>query len=146
MDSKDKLFGQMVSHIAASHQLHYDMTKGMPMDDITPLQYEIMEFLTVKQPITLSEISECKGISMPNTSREIRKLTEKGLCEKIEDREDRRKQYIRLSTLGEEKMGMAFGHMRQLFLQQIEHVPEADLARISEALEVLGTTIFRANS
>jgi DNA-binding MarR family transcriptional regulator len=136
----------MVSHIAASHQLHYDMTKGMPIGDITPLQYEILELLTVKQPMTLSEISDCKGISMPNTSRELRKLTEKGLCEKVEDPEDRRKQYIRLSMVGEEKMGMAFGHMRQLFLQQIEHVPEADLTRISEALEVLGTTIFRANS
>lgn len=146
MDSKDKLFRQMVSHITASHQLHYDMTKGMPMEDITPLQYEIMEFLTVKQPMTLSEISECKGISMPNTSREIRKLTDKGLCEKVEDPEDRRKQYIRLSSLGQERMGMAFGHMRQLFMQQIEHVAEADLVRISEALEVLGTTIFRANS
>ncbi|MCM3629672.1 MarR family transcriptional regulator [Paenibacillus glycanilyticus] len=146
MDSKDKLFLQMVSHIAAIHQLHYDMTKGLPMEDITPQQYEILEFLSVKQPITLSEISECMGISMPNTSREIRKLAEKDLCEKIEDPEDRRKQYIRLAPAGEERMANAFGHMRQLFLQQLEHAPEEELARISEALDVLGATIFRTES
>ncbi|SFE80840.1 DNA-binding transcriptional regulator, MarR family [Paenibacillus catalpae] len=143
MVSKDTVFRQMISHIAASHQLHYDMTKDLPMDDITPLQYEILEFLSVKQPITLSEISECKGISMPNTSREIRKLTEKGLCEKTGDGEDRRKQYIRLSSLGEERMGLAFEHMRKLFLQQIEHASDEEVARISEALDVLGATIFR---
>ncbi|GLX70379.1 MarR family winged helix-turn-helix transcriptional regulator [Paenibacillus glycanilyticus] len=143
MDSKDKLFQQMVAHIAAIHQLHYDMTKGLPMEDITPLQYEILEFVTVKQPITLSEISECKGISMPNTSREIRKLTEKGLCEKVEDPEDRRKQYIRLSTVGEERMGMAFGHMKKLFMKQVDEMPEEQMSRMSEAFEVLGTTILR---
>jgi Transcriptional regulators len=144
MVSKDRVFRQMVSHIAASHQLHYDMTKGLPMEDITPLQYEILEFLSVKQPITLSEISECKGISMPNTSRELRKLTEKGLCEKIEDREDRRKQYIRLSDSGMERMAAALEHMRGLFMQRVEQVSDEDLSRIAEALDVLGATIFRA--
>lgn len=143
MVSKDDLFRQMVSHIAASHQLHYDMTKGLPMDDITPLQYELLEFLSVKQPVTLSEISECMGISMPNTSRELRKLKEKGLCGKHEDPEDRRKQYVRLSPVGEERMDIAFAHMKKLFLRQLEHVADVELVRISEALNVLSATIFR---
>ncbi|QKS48931.1 MarR family transcriptional regulator (plasmid) [Paenibacillus cellulosilyticus] len=143
MVSKEALFEQMVSLIASAHQLHYDMTKGLPMDDITPLQYEILEFLSVKQPITLSQLSECMGISMPNTSREIKKLTDKGLCEKIDDTEDRRKQYIRLSAGGEARMAESFAHMRGLFMQQVNDVSDTELAHISEAIKVLKSTLLR---
>lgn len=143
MISKDRVFGQMVGLIGSVHQLHYDLMKDMPMTDITPLQYEILEFLVVKPPQTLSQISECKGLSMPNASREIRRLTELGLCEKIEDATDRRKQYIRLSALGQERMGAAFAHMKRLFLERTEEVTDEEWARISEAIGVLAATVLR---
>ncbi|GMK37772.1 hypothetical protein PCCS19_08260 [Paenibacillus sp. CCS19] len=143
MVSKETLFEQLVSLIASSHQLHYEMTKDLPKDDITPLQYEILEFLLVKQPITLSELSECKGISLPNTSREVKKLTDKGLCEKLDDAGDRRKQYIRLSAGGEARMNEWMAHMKQLFLQKVEGAQDAELAQISEAIGVLKATLLR---
>ncbi|USB32688.1 MarR family transcriptional regulator [Paenibacillus sp. YPG26] len=146
MVNKESLFQQLASMIASAHQLHFDMTKDMPMGDITPLQYEILELVSVKQPITASQLSECKGISMPNMSRELRKLKLKGLCEGIEDTGDRRKQYIRLSPLGEERIAAAFEHMRQLFMQRIEQIPDSKLAKISEAMGILDSTIFRAES
>lgn len=145
MASKEEVFRQLASIIASAHQLHYEMTKDMPMDDITPLQYEILEFLSVKQPMMLSQISECKGISMPNMSREIRKLTEKGLCEKIGDKEDRRRQFIRLSASGEARMAAAYAYMRKHFLQRVEGIPDMELSRISEAMELLEATIFHSD-
>ncbi|WP_433944191.1 MarR family winged helix-turn-helix transcriptional regulator [Paenibacillus sp. SN-8-1] len=143
MVTKENLFHQLGTIIASVHQLHYDLTKDMPMDDITPLQYEILEFLSVKQPVTISELSECKGISMPNMSREVRKLRLKGLCEGTEDAEDRRKQYIRLSPLGGERVNAALEHMRKIFMQRIEQMPDTELVKISEAMGVLGSTILR---
>jgi DNA-binding MarR family transcriptional regulator len=113
------------------------------MPDITPLQYEILELLAVKQPITLSQLSKCKSISMPNTSREIKKLMDKGLCEKIDDVEDRRKQYIRLSASGEERIAEAFAYMRRLFMQRVEGMDESELVPISEAMGLLSATLFR---
>ena len=47
-------------------------------------------------------------MSMPNTSRELKKLIEKSFIEKWEETEDRRKQYIRLSKDGEMIMNEAF--------------------------------------
>lgn len=143
MTTKETVFCQLASTIASAHQLHYDLTKDMPMDDITKLQYEILEFLSVKQPMTVSQISECKGISMPNMSREIRKLTEKGLCEKIGNPEDRRKQFIRLSEAGEDRVAVAFAHMRKLFMRRVEDISDTDLSKISEAMGLLESTIFR---
>jgi DNA-binding MarR family transcriptional regulator len=144
MVSKEKVFQQMVALIASAHQLHYDMTKDMPMNDLTPLQYEILEFLAVEQPLVVSQISECKGISMPNMSREIKKLTEKGLCEKIGDTEDRRKLYIRLTKSGEDRMAEAFEHMRKLFIRRLENIPATELVKISEAMGILDSMILRS--
>jgi DNA-binding MarR family transcriptional regulator len=143
MVSKETLFNQLAALIASAHQLHHEMTKDMPMPDITPLQYEILELLAVKQPITLSQLSKCKSISMPNTSREIKKLMDKGLCEKIDDVEDRRKQYIRLSASGEERIAEAFAYMRRLFMQRVEGMDESELVPISEAMGLLSATLFR---
>ncbi|WP_168118718.1 MarR family transcriptional regulator [Paenibacillus sp. HB172176] len=143
MTSKDTVFQQLVSLIASTHEMHFDLTRNMPMDGLTPLQYEILEYLSVQQPITLSELSECKGISMPNMSREIRKLTEKGLCEKIDDPEDRRKQHIRLSESGENRIAQSFAYMRELVMQRFEGMSEDELSSVSKAMEILGTTMFR---
>jgi len=142
MVSKETVFQQTVTLITSAHQLHYDMTKNMPIQELTPLQYEILEFLAVEQPLMVSQISECKGISMPNMSREIRKLTEKGLCEKFGDAEDRRKQYVRLTKSGEERMAEAFQHMRNLFNHKLDNIPETELSKIFEAMKLLESTIF----
>jgi DNA-binding MarR family transcriptional regulator len=143
MATKERLFWQLAAVITSVHQLHYEMRKEMPMHAMTPLQYEIMEFLSVKQPVTLSQISECKGISMPNTSREIKKLTDLGLCVKIGDREDRRKQHIRLTELGEERMAASFEHMRKHFYDRIEGISEDEMSEISAAMALLESTILR---
>lgn len=121
------------------------MTKDIPMQDLTPLQYEIVEFLSIKQPMMLSEISACLGISMPNMSREIKKLTEKGLCEKISDKEDRRKLYIGLTELGENRMAEAFAFMRKLFMKRIEHLSHTELEQISEAMVCLESMLLSSD-
>ncbi|TBL74534.1 MarR family winged helix-turn-helix transcriptional regulator [Paenibacillus thalictri] len=143
METKEIVFRQLTAVIASAHQLHYEMLKDVPLDDLTPLQYEIMEFLWVKQPQTLSQISECKGISMPNTSREIKRLSELGFCQKLEDREDRRKQHIHLTELGEKRMSAVFDHMREHFYRRIRGIPEDKLGEVSAAMALLESTILR---
>src|SRR5690606_19217013 len=100
MDKKAR-FQKFVAFTAAMHDITSNMTRDAKSEDITPLQYKMLEYITINQPVTLSEISECMHISMPNTSRELRKLSEKQLCDRVTDEADRRKQYIRLSPQGE---------------------------------------------
>jgi len=142
MEAKEILFQQTVAFIASVHNVHHDMTKTMPLHGLTSQQYEIMEFLAIDQPLTPSQISECKGISMPNTSRELRKLTEKGLCERFDDPTDRRKQYIRLSTLGEKYMAGAFEHLNKELWKRLEGMDTSELQRITAAMQHLQETIF----
>ncbi|WP_068776563.1 MarR family winged helix-turn-helix transcriptional regulator [Paenibacillus sp. FJAT-26967] len=136
------IFQKFVAFTAAVHQITNDMTKDAKSGAITPVQYKILEYLAVSQPVTLSEISECMHMSMPNTSRELRKLTEKQLCEKITDEEDRRKQLIRLSGKGMALMNETFRHIESRFVERLGHVSEEELQEIERALDLLHRKVF----
>ncbi|MDQ0199318.1 MarR family winged helix-turn-helix transcriptional regulator [Neobacillus ginsengisoli] len=141
MDKK-ALFFKCVSFTASVHQVTHELTQNAKSDSITQVQYKILEYITVSQPVTLSDISECLHISMPNTSRELKKLSEKNLIEKIGDTEDRRKQYIRLSKEGETMMNAAFASIESRFLNRINNASKEDLVDIDRALDILQTKLF----
>lgn len=144
MDPKtqEAYFQQFLTFITSVHEVTYDLTKDIKPDDITPVQYSILEYIAVSQPVTLSQISECKHISMPNTSRELKKLTEKNLCEKFDVAEDRRKQFIRLSEAGQAMMNEAFQQIGNRFLSRLSDTSPEELEEINRALHLLQSKVF----
>ncbi|ETT86196.1 MarR family transcriptional regulator [Viridibacillus sp. FSL R5-0477] len=140
---KNALFNKWVSFTTSVHSVTHELTKGAKSDSITPVQYNILESITVSQkPVTPSEISDCQHLSMPNTSRELKKLSEKNLIEKLSDTKDRRKQYIRLSKDGEAMMNETFKLVESRFLNRIIHASEEDLEDIDRALDILQSKLF----
>ena len=141
MDKK-VLFYKLVSFTTSVHRVTHQLTENAKSDSITPIQYNILEYIAVSQPVTPSEISDCQHISMPNTSRELKKLSEKNLIEKSSDAEDRRKQHIRLSEDGETMMNESFGCVEIRFLNRIQNASKDDLEAINQALDVLQKKLF----
>lgn len=141
MDKKD-LFHKFVTFTASVHRVTHEISKNTKSDTITPVQYGILEYLYISQPVTPSEISDCQYLSMPNTSRELKKLSEKKLIEKFGDGEDRRKQYIRLSRDGEILMKSAFNFIENHFLNRIKDASKEDLEDIAHALDILHKKVF----
>ncbi|ATP41913.1 MarR family transcriptional regulator [Solibacillus sp. R5-41] len=141
MDEK-ALFTKLVSFTTSVHRVTQELSQNAKADSITPIQYNILEYVTVSQSVTPSEISDCQHMSMPNTSRELRKLIEKGLIEKIGDTEDRRKHYIRLSNEGETMMKEAFATIESRFQARIQNASKDDIEEINRALEILQTKLF----
>ena len=139
---KNALFYKLVSFTSSVHQVTQELTKNAKSDSISQAQYNILEYISVSQPVTPSEVSDCQNMSMPNTSRELSKLSKKNLVEKINDTEDRRKQYIRLSNDGKTMMNEAFATIESRFLKRIENASIEDLNDIEHALEVLQTKLF----
>jgi len=139
---KNVLFYKLVSFTSSVHRVTQELTKNAKSDSISQTQYNILEYISVSQPVTPSEINDCQNMSMPNTSRELSKLSNKNLIEKINDTEDRRKQYIRLSNDGEAMMNEAFATIESRFLKRIENASIEDLEDIEHALEVLQTKLF----
>ncbi|UUZ81554.1 MarR family transcriptional regulator [Paenibacillus sp. P26] len=139
---KHALFNQFVAFTAAVHQVTDEMTKDVRSETVTLVQYKILEYLAIRQPLTLSQISDCLHMSMPNTSRELRKLIEKKLCVKVADSEDRRKQLIRLSEQGEAMMHEAFQRIEARFSRRIEALSDEELKDVERALELLHSKVF----
>lgn len=140
---KSSLFHQFVTFTDNVHQVTHELTQNVTVANITPLQYKILEYIKVSQPVTPTEISECQHMSLPNTSREIRKLQDQNLIEKWNDTEDRRKQYIRLSIEGEKMMEAAFACIEERFLQLIQHATQEDIKDIQHALTILEQKVFQ---
>ncbi|WP_151733513.1 MarR family winged helix-turn-helix transcriptional regulator [Paenibacillus tengchongensis] len=141
MDS-NPLFKKFVAFSAAVHQITNDMTKDVKPEALTPVQYKILEYIAVSQPVTLSEISDCMNMSMPNTSRELRKLTEQGLLIKETDAEDRRRQGISLSPAGQAMVDEVFRRVAQRVSGRIAHLTEEQRQEIEHALDLLQERIF----
>ncbi|MFB9328370.1 MarR family winged helix-turn-helix transcriptional regulator [Paenibacillus aurantiacus] len=140
------LFQLIVQFVTNVHQASNDLSRAVQLEDVTPVQYKILEFIKVGQPVTLSQISDCLQMSMPNTSRELRKLSEKDLCGKASDAEDRRKQWIRLTTKGEAMMNHAFACMEASFEDRIRELSDAELGEVVSAIELLQAKVFGPNS
>ncbi|NIK79184.1 DNA-binding MarR family transcriptional regulator [Paenibacillus castaneae] len=145
MDKK-AFFHKFVAFTTAVHQVTHDMTRDIKWDSITPVQYRILEYVAVSQPVTLSEISECQHMSMPNTSRELKKLCDKNLCDKTTDAEDHRKQFISLSKDGQALMDEAFKRIEGRFQQRIQDASEEELEIIDRALDVLQSKVFYSDA
>ncbi|MEK5231548.1 MarR family transcriptional regulator [Lysinibacillus sp. FSL K6-0232] len=140
---KSALFHQFITFTATLHQVTQKLTQHITVANITPLQYKILEYIKVSQPVTPTDISECQHMSLPNTSRELRKLQERQLIEKFSDTEDRRKHYIRLSKDGEQMMAQAFACIEERFLQLIQHATPEDIKDIQHALHTLEQKVFQ---
>lgn len=145
MDKK-ALFHKFVAFTTAVHEVTHEMTKDVKSDAITPVQYRILEYIAVSQPVTLSQISDCQHMSMPNTSRELKKLTDKHLCEKFSAADDRRKQFVRLSKEGQAMMDEAFARIEARFLRRLADTSNDELAEIEHALDVLHAKVFFTRS
>ncbi|WP_391208487.1 MarR family winged helix-turn-helix transcriptional regulator [Psychrobacillus sp. L4] len=139
---KNALFNKCIALLTSVHRVTHELTQNAKSDSITPVQYKILEYITVSQPVTPSEISDCQHISLPNTSRELKKLSEKNLIEKLSDSEDRRKQYICLSKEGETMMNKSFATVELHFLNRIKNASQEDLDDIDRALDILQTKLF----
>ncbi len=140
---KSSLFHQFVTFTASVHQVTHELSQNVTVANITTLQYKILEYIKVSQPVTPTEISECQHMSLPNTSRELRKLQDQNLIEKYNDTEDRRKQYIRLSIEGDKMMEEAFACIEERFLQLIQHASQEDIKDIQHALTILEQKVFQ---
>lgn len=140
--NKNALFDKLVSFTTSVHRVTHELTKNAKPDSISQVQYNILEYIAVSQPVTPSEINDCQNMSMPNTSRELSKLNEKKLIEKINDSKDRRKQYIRLSHEGEAIMNEAFASIESRFLKRIQNASKEDLDAIERAIDTLRKKLF----
>jgi len=78
------------------NKLSYELLEEIKPAGITSVQFKILQYLSDGELITASQISSCLGMSVPNTSREVKKLNDKNLILKKTDENDKRVSFISL--------------------------------------------------
>lgn len=124
-------------------QLSMKLAEKANLDDFTPVHFNIMQYIALFQPVTLSQICECQHMSMPNASRELKKLSQKQWINKSKDLTDGRKHLIELSPEGQMLMNTIFQHMQNKFEDKLIGADIDQLTQVEEAFDrILGSTIL----
>lgn len=112
---------------------------------ITLLQFEILHFLYSERSATLGQIAACTGMSLPNTSREVRKLMEKSLVAKRAALEDKRVYYVELTPEGQELMALSDSRLEQLVADRYAGLSPDETGQVTAALELLSDKLLKLN-
>ena len=133
----DQFFGELVSFAVGIIDLEYSLTHASQTGETTPQQLKILRLVFLSPGQTLSALSDCLGISLPNASREIKKLSDLGLVEKTGGTEDRRVTSLRLSPAGMTLVQALFDRMAEIFYRKQGTWDEGRMAETRQAMAVL---------
>lgn len=136
-------FKEFVAFASTFSELKHNMMSKVKLPELTPLQYLILEQLAVSEPLTPSDIADCQHMSLPNVSRELKKLHEKQFIDREEDRVDKRKHIIMLSDKGRTCMNEAFQHIERMLIDSLSSSDIEQMDDIVQALRLLNQTIFK---
>lgn len=118
------------------------LTNNLEFDGITRVQFNILQHIALEQPVTLSQISYCQNMSMPNTSREIRKLSERGFVYKYSDEKDRRINYIKLTEDGTKLMNTVSDFMEERFKASISELADQEVINLEQSIDTLSKSLL----
>ncbi|KLK98460.1 transcriptional regulator [Bacillus pumilus] len=136
-------FKEFVAFASTFSELKHNMMSKVKPPELTPLQYLILEQLAVSEPLTPSNIADCQHMSLPNVSRELKKLQEKQFIAREEDRNDKRKHVIILSDKGRACMNEAFQHIERMLIDSLSPSDIEQMDDIVQALRLLNQTILK---
>lgn len=139
---KNKFFQSVIGFIANMRASTHFLIKDAQSDKVTPQQNAILEHLFFSNGVTTSQVADCLNISLPNTSRELKKLTQLDLIVKKSDPKDRRKATIILSEPGRKLMLQTFERIQKIFWEQTGELSEDEMRSIVSAMGLLEKKMF----
>ena len=112
--------------------------------DLTLAQWRVLVVLgTTSDGATISQVAEQIGVTLPATSRQLRRLEQRGLVRISRDQVDRRATRVRLTRLGRSARDDVIAFRRARIAQtaaslDLDPAMATQLARIAQALDQPG--------
>jgi DNA-binding MarR family transcriptional regulator len=113
------------------------MGRGFENSALTIPQFRILACLGCEWAATNKSLAESIGVSVAATSRMVDLLVKRGLVERLQGTKDRREIELRLSPKGLQEFETVRVFIRKRLTQNLELVPEEELLKAAEGLEVL---------
>ena len=133
------MFDRILRFLPKLHQMEDDLIAGAEENGLTDLQKNLMTVLYLSGPENLSSLSHCLHINMPNCSREVKKLAEKGYIRKTDSCRDRRVIQLSLTDPGRELVRTFLEGMRSAYFDRTDHWTPERIERVLTALDILET-------
>ena len=138
----DDLFNRTVHLISKIHDLEARIDIKNGEYDVTSQQLDLLKILYFSSPKNLSGLSKCMNINLPNSSREVKKLTQLGYIQKNSSIEDKRKTELALTAKGKVKVEGFLEKMKDDFFTQCGEWTEKRIERCIKSIDVLEEELF----
>lgn len=135
--TKDDFFSRTANFISKIHDLEARLSTQGEDDHVTAQQFEILKILYFSAQKDLSGLSKCMNINLPNSSREVKKLTQLGYIHKSSSIEDKRKIELSLTAEGRMKVEESLVKMKDDFFIQNEDWTEERIERCIKSIDIL---------
>lgn len=138
---RDIMFSRIIGFISKVHGIEATF-KDIKVGELTNLQQEMLLILYLSCSYTLSGLSECLNINLPNCSREVKKLTESGYVQKSISTVDKRKTELQLTTFGSEQVEQYLYTIKESFYKSRTDFNDDKIDRIISAIDLLEQEVF----
>ena len=109
--------------------------------DVTIAQIKALMYIAREGPTIISDVADAFGVGRPAASVLVDHLVERGLVERSEDPEDRRRTIVRLSTRGEELVTQFHEAGRERMRKCLSQLAEEDLSALVSGLRALAAAV-----
>ncbi len=140
--TKDDLFNRTARLISRIHDFEAKLTEQGGDEHVTAQQFDVLKILYFTSQKNLSELSKCMNINLPNSSREVKKLTQLGYIQKSSSIEDKRKTELSLTTEGRTKVEKFLEKMKDDFYAQGGVWTVERIERCIKSIDVLEEELF----
>jgi len=105
--------------------------------ELTLPEFRGLAFVNRSAGCSLNEVAEHIGLEPPTASKLVENLVQRGLVNREEGRNDRRRVQLNISPKGKKSIDAAFEHTRKFLAERLVHLKEHEREEVMEAIEIL---------
>ncbi|GLC31604.1 MarR family winged helix-turn-helix transcriptional regulator [Clostridium omnivorum] len=135
-EDKKKVIQEIISFYTAFEKEVLDV---FPTDilEISPILFRALREIYFSSDITSSVLAKRLSITVPNTSRCLKQLSDLGYVIKVKDKNDRRVTHIKLTDNGLELVEKSTSLVDDLILKKLSVLQLDELVELSEAFSTV---------
>ena len=121
----------LFSHVMADP----DLLRSLDAGELSMSQFKTLAMLgRSREEITLKEVAESMGLSLPAASRAVDGLCQRGYVDRREDEHDRRMKRVRIGAAGVDAMDRVAAARVAVIARFLETLPDRDRDRLAGAI------------
>jgi len=135
----NELFLELIGNV---HQITFEVRRDLKPEYLTQIQYNIMEYLFMHDGVSMGPLAECLYLSLPNASREVKKLVQLELLYKKSSESDKRVTNIFLTDTGRQLMTESFSKIMTGINERYSDLTDDELKTLAQCIRLLKDKLF----